>query len=913
MDRNVSPLMNVHDAATFLAVHPNTIRRWAQTGRLHGRRIGTRGDWRFTREDLLTVLHGDDADRLSPEAGEHAPPSRKKMPGTRGKQAQDADFFAGGGEMGKLMRSIDWSTTAIGPVGSWPQSLKTTVSTVLNSKFGMFLWWGPDLVQFYNDAYRPSFGTEGEKHPRAMGQRGEECWGEIWEIIYPQIQQVMTKGIATWNENHLVPIYRNGILAEVYWTYTYSPVFDESGNVGGVLVVETETSRQVIGERRTKLLRDLAVALTNAPTVQYASTAAIDVLASDVHDIPFALLYMWGERGQTLNRIASIGLQEDDSVRPATIERTTAHPLWPVWDVIEMGKMRAVSNLQLPGGAWPEPTRNAMLLPLTLPNQEKPIGVLIVGVSPRELLDREYRDFFESIARQIVSGIANATAHEREMARQEELENARAEAETARQRLYNLIMHAPAFVAVLSGPDLVFEIANPRYRQLLGNNRPLDGKPLLVATPDIEPSLFQIIRNVATTGERFVAHELPVFLDWESDGNPYTKYLDFVYEPLFDTDNNPYGLMFFGNEVTEQVRARQTLEESEERFRTLANSTQNLAWMANPDGWIFWYNQRWYEYTGTTLEEVQGRGWEKAHHPDHLERVVAFVEDAWQKGEPWERTFQLRGRDDTYRWFLTRAFPIRDTDGNVVRWVGTNTDITEQRTVEQQKDQFIGIASHELKTPVTSIKGYTQLLHRHFRNAGDKRASAMLDKLETQVGKLTTLIEDLLDATRIESDNVLFQPSLFDLNELIYEIVEDIQRTATKHTIVTDLAPPVALAADRDRIGQVLTNLLTNAIKYSPQADRVIVRTERREGSVVTSVQDFGIGIPVAMQPHVFERFFRAAGKTRASYPGLGLGLYISAEFIRRHGGDIWVESEEGTGTTVTFSLPLEPAHDAVA
>lgn len=416
---------------------------------------------------------------------------------------------------------------------------------------------------------------------------------------------------------------------------------------------------------------------------------------------------------------------------------------------------------------------------------------------------------------------------------------------------------------------------------------------------------------LGTKGERFVANELPILLDWDTNGEPYRKYLDFVYEPLFDANDSPDGLMCFGYEVTEQVLARQGFEEGEERFRTLADNIQNLAWMANPDGWIFWYNQRWYEYTGTTLEEMQGWGWERVHHPDHIERVVAFVQEAWQNGAPWELTFPLRGRDGQYRWVLTRAFPVRDQDRNVVRWVGTNTDITEQRTLEQQKDQFIGIASHELKTPVTSIKGYTQLLERRFRNAGDERASEMLGKLDVQVDKLTGLIEDLLDATKIESGNLLFQPSLFDLNALIGEVVEEIQRTAPRHTIVQDLAPVVALAADRDRIGQVLTNLLTNAIKYSPQADRVVVRTERRDGSVVTSVQDFGIGIPAVLQPHVFERFYRVAGETRATYPGLGLGLYIAAEFVRRHGGDIWVESEEGTGTTMTFSLPLEHAHDA--
>jgi signal transduction histidine kinase len=175
---------------------------------------------------------------------------------------------------------------------------------------------------------------------------------------------------------------------------------------------------------------------------------------------------------------------------------------------------------------------------------------------------------------------------------------------------------------------------------------------------------------------------------------------------------------------------------------------------------------------------------------------------------------------------------------------------------------------------------------------------------------LTRLIDDLLDVTRIESGKLLFRPARFDLDALIAEVVDEAQRMTERHVIVQDLAASAPIVADRERIGQVLTNLLTNAIKYSPQADRIVVRTARDGENVVVSVQDFGIGIPKEQQPHIFERFYRVDGESRASYSGLGLGLYIAAEFVERHGGTIWAEGEEGSGTTVSFSLPLDGTSD---
>ena len=172
----------------------------------------------------------------------------------------------GGGAAGELIRSLDWASSPLGAMENWPIGLKAVLGLLLNSRFPMFLWWGPELIQFYNDAYTPSFG-EG-KHPQAMGQPGRECWGEIWPIIWPQIDDVLSRGKASWNEDQLVPILRNGRLEEVYWTYGYSPAFDDGGAIAGVLVVCTETTSRVLAERRLRALADLteSIALAGDPS-----------------------------------------------------------------------------------------------------------------------------------------------------------------------------------------------------------------------------------------------------------------------------------------------------------------------------------------------------------------------------------------------------------------------------------------------------------------------------------------------------------------------------------------------------------------------------------------------------------------------------------------------------------------------
>lgn len=232
-------------------------------------------------------------------------------------------------------------------------------------------------------------------------------------------------------------------------------------------------------------------------------------------------------------------------------------------------------------------------------------------------------------------------------------------------------------------------------------------------------------------------------------------------------------------------------------------------------------------------------------------------------------------------------------------------DITVRQQLEQQKDEFVSIASHELKTPITSVKAYTQILGKRFQKAGDIKSAELIAKMDAQLDKLTDLIGDLLDVTKIEAGRIQFHEGHFDFNELVEETVEQLQRTTEKHHIEQKLQPTKTVYGDRERLGQVLINFLTNAIKYSPHANKIIVSTVIDTNNVILSVQDSGVGLSKEEQEKVFERFYRVGGSDQATYPGLGLGLYIASDIIKRHKGRVWVESIKAKGSTFYFSLPI--------
>jgi PAS domain S-box-containing protein len=360
--------------------------------------------------------------------------------------------------------------------------------------------------------------------------------------------------------------------------------------------------------------------------------------------------------------------------------------------------------------------------------------------------------------------------------------------------------------------------------------------------------------------------------------------------------------------VAELARQNVELRESEERFRALADNIPQLAWMADATGYMFWYNRRWFEYTGTTLEETKGWGWQRVHDPDHVDRVVSKLARCYATGEPWEDTFPLRAADGSYRWFLSRAIPIHDAEGKVTRWFGTNTDVTDQRLAEQRKDEFLAMLSHELRNPLAPIRNSLYLLHRVVP-AGD-RARKAIEVIERQIHQMTRLIADLLDVSRISRGKIQIHRDRVDLALVTSRVIEDHRAlfAARRIELGASVAPEALwVNGDADRLYQVAGNLLHNAAKFTPEGGRVDVQLAREGASAVLRVRDTGVGIPADMLATIFEPFTQASQALDRRAGGLGLGLALVKELVDQHGGRVEARSEgHGRGAELTVRLPLD-------
>ncbi len=340
-------------------------------------------------------------------------------------KAKPEDCLAGGGEMGALMRSLDWSKTLLGPVSRWPQSLRTAVSILLASRFPMLIHWGPELVQFYNDGFRPILGDL--KHPGALGQPAYPWWTEIWDVLTPMFERVLA-GEGTWYENQLILPNRNGYIEETYFTFSHSPIRDESGGVVGIFQAVTETTERVLDERRLRTLHDLGINTATAQVTQEACRIATETLSQNAADIPFALLYLLDENRKQAHLAGTAGLEPDTPASPRVIDLSAEDKpgFWPLARVARTGQTAQVDNLvaqfgTLPGGPWPESPFVALVLPVAQPGVTLPTGLLVVGISPRRALNDTYRRFLSLVAGQIATAVANTRALEMERKRAEAL------------------------------------------------------------------------------------------------------------------------------------------------------------------------------------------------------------------------------------------------------------------------------------------------------------------------------------------------------------------------------------------------------------------------------------------------------------------------------------------------------------
>lgn len=486
------------------------------------------------------------------------------------------------------------------------------------------------------------------------------------------------------------------------------------------------------------------------------------------------------------------------------------------------------------------------------------------------------------------------------------------------ERLRALFQQAPGYIAVVSGTNHTFEIANDAYHQLTGN-RELFGRPLGEALPEIaSQGYIQILDRILHSGKPYFGQAERVFLQRGPVGELEERFLDFILQPIVDSSGKVSGVFIEGSDVTDAVNAAATLKASEARLRQLANNLPHLAWMADPDGHIHWYNDRWYDYTGTTLESMAGWGWKKVHDPDYLPEVVRVWTEALENGHRWEATFPLRGADGEFRMFASRAVPLRDENGKIVQWFGTNTDVTDElaaqdeiRKASQRKDEFLAMLAHELRNPLAPINSAADLLLAMQLNPDRVRETATV--ISRQVGHITKLVDDLLDVSRVTRGLVTLRVEILDINQIVAEAIEQVQVLAeAKHHQLfykrQDL--PICVRGDRTRLVQIFANVLNNAIRYTPPHGVIAAQVTARAGQAIISVTDNGIGVLPTLAPHIFDLFTQGERSSDRSQGGLGMGLALVKSLVELHEGQVSVHSDgAGKGAEFIVELPqMSPA-----
>jgi PAS domain S-box-containing protein len=354
--------------------------------------------------------------------------------------------------------------------------------------------------------------------------------------------------------------------------------------------------------------------------------------------------------------------------------------------------------------------------------------------------------------------------------------------------------------------------------------------------------------------------------------------------------------------------------EAEKQFRTLADSIPQLVWMARPNGYRFWFNQRWYDYSGARYEQLEGAGWQSYCEQADLPRVLKSWDSAVEKGEPWEETYPLRRKDGQMRWHLARAVPVRDNQGDMACWFGTSTDIQDRVEIEQAlkeadvcKNRFLATLAHELRNPLSPISNALQLWPYVAQDAVETEHLRTI--MSRQVQQLIHLIDDLMDLARITSGKIKLRRGAVDVATLIDRSVETVQPLldAFGHQLtVTTPGEPIQVDGDVSRLTQVLSNILNNAAKYTPRNGVISIHAERRQDSAVLRIRDNGTGIPAQHLTTIFEAFRQADRTLERSQGGLGIGLTLARQLVELHGGTVEARSDgPGKGSEFIVTLPL--------
>jgi PAS domain S-box-containing protein len=798
------------------------------------------------------------------------------------------DFLARGGEMGALTRAKDWSKTAVGPIESWPQSLRTTLGILLNSKFPMFLFWGPEHICFYNDAYRPSLGMEG-KHPHILGEKGADFWPEIWDFIKPLIDQVLTEGEATWHEDQFLPIYRNGKMEDVYWTFSYSPVNNDSGKIDGVLVICNETTDKVkmfnkLEESNTRYLNNI---------LQTPSAMCIFRGPNFVVEIANALmLELWGKKNsQVQNKPIFEALPEAKGQGLETI-------LEKVYQTGE--KFEAHERL------------------VKLPRDGK--------------IEDVYINFVYEALKEPDGKISGIVAVANDVTAQVD---ARKKLEDAEQR---------ARLAAEIAEIVTWDLNVPTQQLIYSENLPpLFGhkKNKKLSRPDIlhqiHPDDISILEKAYKAALKTSIYKYEARILKPDNSIAWIKAHGKIF---FDEYGEPVQMIGTIIDITDEKNSQQVLMKSEEKFRLLADSMPQFIWTSDEMGNLNYFNKSVYTFAGLSEEEVNKDGWLQIVHPDDRELNINKWMEAIKTGNDFLLEHRFQRYDGEYRWQLSRAIAQKDEEGNIQMWVGTSTDIHDQKNFTDKLEKevyertaqlelknkdlinmnielqsFAYISSHDLQEPLRKIQTFASRLADLDDQNISAKAKTYLNRIEVSAKRMQTLIQDLLAYSRTNSADRVFVKT--NLDEIAEEIQSDFSERIEETNAIIDFDPLGEATVIPFQFRQLLHNLIGNSLKFSKkgEAPYIEVRANRMKGKEIEipvtypekmyyhlRISDNGIGFNDEYKERIFEVFQRL--NTESEFSGTGIGLAIVKKIVDNHKGIITAHSEKGKGATFEIYLP---------
>lgn len=789
------------------------------------------------------------------------------------------------GALDTLVAAVDWSATPAGPPEDWPPHLRHTLELCARSAMPMFVWWGrDDLVNIYNQACQKIMGN---KHPAALGQSARETWAEAWHDIGPYVDSIFDTGQPVYLRDLCLHIDRGDNQQEASFNVSATPMVGTDGSVDGLFCTIIETTDE------TRSGRQLVEYQSQLEAVFQSASDGIGVFSMQGNTI---LL------NDTLARMS--GYPDSKAMRRS------------VEAFAEVYQLMRPDYSPMPVEEWPV---NRALRGETFTDLELRGKRLDTG-------QERYFTFSGAPVYGADGTQTMAVTITRDITKRKRAEE---ELQESEQRFRALADTAPMFIAMAdaTGNAIYF---NKTWLDFTGKN--LDNMTglqwLSVLHPDDAPQFEhdfkQAFEKHATINQEYRFRR--------ADGE--YRWMVAVGAPRFTPDGRFVGYFGTYTDFHELKQAQLKVQESEERFRTMANNIAQLAWMADAGGKRTWFNQRWYDYSGLTEVQAKDWGWKKLHHPEHIERVVKGYQQAFRCGEEWEDTFPLRGHDGSYRWFLTRAIPIRDADGTISHWFGTNTDVTDLRdarrrkdelehvtstlkeqqsqliALNQAKDEFISLASHQLRTPATGVKQYLGMLIGDFAGemSGDQRTLAQhaYDSNERQLNVIT----DLLSVAQADAGKINLQKRETDLVRMIEGILdEQAGKFNDRHQAVSFRHREDAYPAhvDNGRMRMVLENLVDNASKYTPEGRPINVSISRpAPGRVRITIRDQGVGISCENIDTIFDKFIRVDNPLSAIVGGSGLGLYLARRIVELHGGHISVASTPGKGSAFSVTLPVE-------